>query len=139
MGHNVQITYILRGIQDIEGRVLREEIVDAVGPIRRPISALGHSGPPPCSPGTVHSSCPTRRLTPSPAWLSDVRTAYQTSVLFPTSRLLLGPPALLAMFWQLPLSIQRVVSINTNRGPEPTQPRPATPPTNAYRIKPLKV
>src|SRR5215212_3383364 len=60
MGHNVQITYILRGIQDIEGKVLREEMVDAVGPIRRPISALGHSGPPPCSPVTVHSSCPTR-------------------------------------------------------------------------------
>src|SRR5215210_4435619 len=36
MGHNVQITYILRGIRDIEGRVLREEMVDAVGPIRRP-------------------------------------------------------------------------------------------------------
>src|SRR5215212_2274431 len=36
MGHNMQITYILRGIQDIEGRVLREEMVDAVGPIRRP-------------------------------------------------------------------------------------------------------
>jgi hypothetical protein len=35
MGHNVQITYILRGIRDIEGRVLREEMVDAVGPIRR--------------------------------------------------------------------------------------------------------
>src|SRR5215210_1036241 len=35
MGHNVQITYILWGIQDIEGRVLREEMVDAVGPIRR--------------------------------------------------------------------------------------------------------
>src|SRR5215212_9965466 len=60
MGDNVQITYMLWGIQDIEGRVLREEMVDAVGPIRRPISALGHSGPPPCSPGTVHSSCPTR-------------------------------------------------------------------------------
>src|SRR5215218_10064497 len=142
MGHNVQITYILRGIQDIEGRVLREEMVDAVGPIRRPISALGHSGPPPCSPGTVHSSCPTRRLTPSPAWLSDVRTAYQTSRPRFYSRpvvYLLGSPALLAMFWQLPLSMQRVVSINTGRGPEPAQPRPATPPTNTYRIKPLKV
>src|SRR5215217_1294756 len=116
MGHNVQITYILRGIQDIEGRVLREEIVDAVGPIRRPISALGHSGPPPCSPGTVHSSCPTRRLTPSPAWLSDVRTAYQTSVLFPTSRLLARTSCPTRHVWQMPLSIQRVVSINTGRG-----------------------
>src|SRR5215210_2547856 len=36
MDHNVQITYILRGIQDIEGRALLEEMVDAVGPIRRP-------------------------------------------------------------------------------------------------------
>ena len=32
----MQVTYILRGIQDIEGRLLREEMVDAVGPIRRP-------------------------------------------------------------------------------------------------------
>jgi hypothetical protein len=36
MDHNVQITYILWGIQDIEGRALLEEMVDAVGPIRRP-------------------------------------------------------------------------------------------------------
>src|SRR5215207_5148248 len=36
MGHNVQITYILWGIPDTEGRVLLEEMVDTVEPIRRP-------------------------------------------------------------------------------------------------------
>ena len=36
MGHNVQITYILWSIQDTEGRVLLEEMVDTVEPIRRP-------------------------------------------------------------------------------------------------------
>jgi hypothetical protein len=34
MGHNVQITYILWSIQDTEGRVLLEEMVDTVEPIR---------------------------------------------------------------------------------------------------------
>ena len=73
MGDNVQITYILWGIQDIEGRVLREEMVDAVGPIRRP------QGRPRKRPKKLHAYSQGLRRKEVPKGAEEMRYQEQDS------------------------------------------------------------
>src|SRR5215217_8274114 len=73
MGHNMQITYILRGIQDMAGRVLLEEMVNAVGPIRRP------QGRPRQRPKKLHAYSQGLRRKEVPKGAEEMRYQEQDS------------------------------------------------------------